>query len=65
MDWTTIASFLAGLASGFALKIVIDLRLSRTSRDTSSADRGGISQTGNRAGGDVMAGDKAGRDIKK
>lgn len=66
MDWTTIASFAAGLVSGFTLKIIIDVQVRRSSRDSSvNARHGGVAQSNNRAGGDLIVGDKAGRDVNK
>lgn len=66
MDWTTIASFVAGLVSGFTLKIIIDVQVRRSSQAISAdARHGGVAQSNNRAGGDVIGGDKAGRDVNK
>lgn len=48
-----VLSFLAGLLSGFSIKVVIDKR--RTDKSTTST-----TQTGN-----IVQGDQAGRDIRK
>lgn len=53
MDWWThIASFLVGLGTGWTLKVAISSRSSRSRRSSI------VSQKGNTAGGDIVAGDK-------
>lgn len=49
---THVATFLAGLGTGWTLKVVISNRSSRSSRTSV------VSQRHNRAGGDIVAGDK-------
>ena len=53
MDWLShIVTFLAGLGTGWTLKVVFSSRTDN-SRRTSI-----VSQKGNHAGGDIVAGDK-------
>ncbi|MBF3842809.1 MULTISPECIES: hypothetical protein [Burkholderia] len=54
--WTHIATFLAGLATGWTLKVVISNRSNRSHRATF------VSQKGNTAGGDIVGGDKSTRE---
>lgn len=54
--WTHIATFLAGLATGWTLKVVISNRSNRSHRATF------VSQKGNMAGGDIVGGDKSTRE---
>jgi len=52
MDWWThIYTFLAGLGAGWTLKVVISNRSSRSRRSSI------VSQKGNCAAGDIVAGD--------
>lgn len=62
MDWgSAVGGFVAGLVGGYTLKIAVDSRrttkIDRSVRDDS---QGGVTQTGNFAGGDI-----AGRDVNK
>lgn len=54
MDWLThIVAFLAGLGGGWTLKAAVSVRSSRSNRMSK------VSQNGNFAGGDIVAGDKS------
>ena len=54
MDWLThIGAFIAGLGAGWTLKVVI------SNRSDSSRKISIVSQKGNHAGGDIVAGDKS------
>lgn len=48
---THIGAFLAGLGAGWTLKVLISTRVNKSARSTT------VTQTGNRAGGDIVAGD--------
>ena len=58
MDWAIgIASFIAGLASGFTLKVAIDFRSKKNvSSSTAEAKGGSVAQSGNVAGGHIAGG---------
>ncbi|WP_146144799.1 hypothetical protein [Phreatobacter cathodiphilus] len=58
MEWAIgVASFLAGLVSGFSLKLAIDVRNRRNvSAPTAAANDGSVAQSGNFAGGHIAAG---------
>jgi hypothetical protein len=58
MEWMIgVGSFLAGLVSGFSLKMVIDVRSKNVSTPTAQAMDGSVAQSGNVAGGHIAAGD--------
>lgn len=48
---THIGAFLVGLGAGWTLKIVVSMRVNKSSRTTV------VSQKSNNAGGDIVAGD--------
>lgn len=62
MDWfSTIIGFLAGLGTGYSLKIAVDSRKSKRHATAEASDNGTATvQSENKVGGDM-----AGRDIKK
>ncbi|WP_349781134.1 hypothetical protein [Xanthomonas arboricola] len=52
MDWlTAVLSFLTGLLTGWTLKVVVNKRSTLNKRVTK------VTQSGNAAGGDIVAGD--------
>lgn len=54
MEWLShLASFFAGLVAGYAIKVVI------SSKTTNSASASLVSQRGNSAGGDIVAGNSS------
>lgn len=58
MEWAIgIGIFLAGLVSGYSLKVAIDVRLTKkVSTPTAQAKDGSVSQSGNVAGGHIAGG---------
>lgn len=58
MEWAIgIGSFIAGLATGFSLKVAIDVRSKKNiSAPTADAKRGSVAQSGNTAGGHIAGG---------
>lgn len=59
MEWAIgVGSFIAGLASGFSLKVAIDVRSKKNvSTPTAQATGGSVAQSGNVAGGHIAGGD--------
>lgn len=60
MEWAiSVGIFLAGLLSGYTIKVVVDLRVNTGNRALrSDAHDRSVAQTGNKAGGHI-----AGRDV--
>jgi hypothetical protein len=58
MEWAFgIGIFLAGLVSGYSLKVAIDVRVTKkVSTPTAQAKDGSVAQSGNVAGGHIAGG---------
>lgn len=58
MEWAIgIGIFLAGLVSGYSLKVAIDVRVKKNvSTPTAQATDGSVAQSGNVAGGHIAGG---------
>jgi hypothetical protein len=58
MEWAIgIGIFLAGLVSGYTLKVAIDVRVTKkVSTPTAQASGGSVAQSGNVAGGHIAGG---------
>jgi hypothetical protein len=59
MDWiVAVAIFVAGLFSGYTIKVGLDIRSEKSVRNpTASASDGSVAQSGNVAGGHIAGGD--------
>lgn len=58
MEWAIgVGIFLAGLVSGYSLKVAIDVRVTKkVSTPTAQATDGSVAQSGNVAGGHIAGG---------
>jgi hypothetical protein len=57
MDWTAVATFVAGLAGGYTIKSVVDSRSNKISgRPNAEATGNSVAQSGNVAGGHLAGG---------